>query len=288
MRMCACRGTAGFAHVSCLVEQAKILCDEVEENNLGPKALGERWARWDTRSLCEQMYHGVVLCALGWACWKTYVGRRETDPLRRTTMHLLGNGLHDARHYADELSVREAHLSLAQRIGASEDVILGIQGSLANTYSVLERFEQALLLRRDVYTRLVQKFGEEDGETLLETYNYAITLLSLRHFEEARSLLRKTIPVARRVLGENHERTLKMRMTYASSLYKDDGATLDEVRESVTMLEDTAGIARRVLGGAHPLTIDTEHNLKIIRAALHARDGGVSAIGEAVEAMKAT
>ena len=77
-------------------------------------------------------------------------------------------------------------------------------------------------------------------------------------------------------------------MTYASSLYKDDGATLDEVRESVTMLEDTARIARRVLGGAHPLTIDTEHNLKIIRAALHARDGGVSAIGEAVEAMKAT
>ena len=34
MRMCACRGTAGFAHVSCLAEQAKILVDEAEENNL--------------------------------------------------------------------------------------------------------------------------------------------------------------------------------------------------------------------------------------------------------------
>ena len=31
---CACRGTAGFAHVSCLAEQAKILVAEVEENNL--------------------------------------------------------------------------------------------------------------------------------------------------------------------------------------------------------------------------------------------------------------
>ena len=29
IRMCACRGTAGFAHVSCLAEQAKILMDEV-------------------------------------------------------------------------------------------------------------------------------------------------------------------------------------------------------------------------------------------------------------------
>ena len=34
VRMCACRGTAGFAHVSCLAEQAKILVAEAEENNL--------------------------------------------------------------------------------------------------------------------------------------------------------------------------------------------------------------------------------------------------------------
>ena len=33
VRMCACRGTAGFAHVSCLAEQAKILYAEAEENN---------------------------------------------------------------------------------------------------------------------------------------------------------------------------------------------------------------------------------------------------------------
>ena len=34
VRGCACRGTAGFAHVSCLAEQAKILFAEAEENNL--------------------------------------------------------------------------------------------------------------------------------------------------------------------------------------------------------------------------------------------------------------
>ena len=46
VRMCACRGTAGFAHVSCLAEQAKILMDEAEENNLSGKALNQRWTRW--------------------------------------------------------------------------------------------------------------------------------------------------------------------------------------------------------------------------------------------------
>ena len=45
VRMCACRGTAGFAHVSCLAEQAKILVAEAEENNLGIKVQNERWRR---------------------------------------------------------------------------------------------------------------------------------------------------------------------------------------------------------------------------------------------------
>ena len=60
VRGCACRGTAGFAHVSCLAEQAKILFAEVEGTNLGLKVINERWFRWATCSLCEQRYHGVV------------------------------------------------------------------------------------------------------------------------------------------------------------------------------------------------------------------------------------
>ena len=62
-----------------MAEQAKILVAEAEENNLGEKAMNARWPRWHTCSLCEQNYHGVVYCALAWACWKTYVGRPETN-----------------------------------------------------------------------------------------------------------------------------------------------------------------------------------------------------------------
>ena len=81
VRGCSCRGTAGFAHVSCLAEQAKILVAEGEENNLGAKAMQDRWARWNSCGLCEQRYLGVVWCALGWACWKTSSGgRRRTGP----------------------------------------------------------------------------------------------------------------------------------------------------------------------------------------------------------------
>ena len=83
VRGCSCRGTAGFVHVSCLAEQAKILMGEAEENNLDVKVLHARFKRWYMCSLCEQMHHGVVCCALGWGSWKTYVGRPETDLARQ-------------------------------------------------------------------------------------------------------------------------------------------------------------------------------------------------------------
>ena len=58
-----------------------------EENNLdNDKALTARWRRWHTCSMCEQDYHGVVAGALGWACWKTCLGRPEEDWARRSAI----------------------------------------------------------------------------------------------------------------------------------------------------------------------------------------------------------
>ena len=272
MRMCACRGTAGFAHVSCLAEQAKIWFAEAEENNLDYKAWNARFHRWDTCSLCEQKYHGVVACALGWACWKTYVGRPEMDLSRRSAMRLLGNGLHAAKHHEDALSVMEAELSMQQRLGDSEENVLVAQGNLACTYEKLGRKEQALSMRRDVYSGNLRLQGREDDDTLRAANNYATSLKDLERFEEAKSLLRRTVPVARRVLGGNNDLTLKMRWVYAEALYRDAGATLGDLREAVTTLEDTERIARRVMGGAHPLARGIERCLQNAREALAAHD----------------
>ena len=102
--------------------------------------------------------------------------------------------------------------------------------------------------------------------------NYATALLNLKHYTEAKALLRKVTPVAQRILGKSDRLTLKMRWNYAITLYKDDGATLDDLRESVSTLEDTERVARRVLGGAHPLTTQMEQALQQARAALRARE----------------
>ena len=80
------------------------------------------------------------------------------------------------------------------------------------------------------------------------------------------------MPVARRVLGEGDTVTLRMRKVYAKALFKDDGATLDHLREAAATLEEIERTARRVLGGAHPLTKGIEFDLRGARAALRARE----------------
>jgi hypothetical protein len=272
VRMCACRGTAGFAHVSCLAEQAKILCDEAEENNLGQKAFNERWARWYSCGLCEQDYHGVVACALGWACWKTYVGRPESDPVRMSAMRQVANGLAAVDHDEDALTVEEAQLSLMRRLGYSEEGLLTMQENLAVSYARLGRVEEALLMQRDVYSGRMKLDGEEHARTFLAANNMASSLMHLQRFGEVKALMRKTMPVARRALGDSRDLTLRMRKIYAEALYKDPGATPDDLREAVTTIEDVERTARRVLGGSHPAVLEFERSLREAREVLAARD----------------
>ena len=151
--------------------------------------------------------------------------------------------------------------------------ILVTQSNLAVTYENQGLLEEALRLKRDVYSGHLRLYGEEHRETLKQANNYSVALNNLRHFEETRALMRKTLPVARRVVGGNDEITLHLRWAYAQAIYNDPAATLDDLREAVTTLEDTERIARRVFGGVHPLTKGIEHNLQNARAALRARRG---------------
>ena len=126
-------------------------------------------------------------------------------------------------------------------------------------------------MKRDVHSGHARLFGEEASITLISANNYASCLVKLKRFEEAKSLLRKTMPVARRVLGDNDENTLRLRGSYAKALYRDPTATLDDLHEAVETHEDLERIALRVFGGAHPATEMIQGSLRESRAALSTR-----------------
>ena len=105
--------------------------------------------------------------------------RPEADQTRCLAMGVLGSGLSAAERHEEALSVQEVELAMARRLSASEDHILGLLGNLASTYTELGRDEEALPLRRDVYSSTMKLEGRRSRNTLLEANNYAAALVHL-------------------------------------------------------------------------------------------------------------
>ena len=95
-----------------------------------------------------------------------------------------------------------------------------------------------------------------------------MSLIELERFEEAKRLLRKVVPVARRVLGTEHELTLSLREDLSRATL-DGESSAEEKREALRVLDEVAGVMRRVLGPAHPDTLFAQGELE-------RRQGGAS------------
>ena len=70
--------------------------------------------------------------------------------------------------------------------------------------------------------------------------------------------------------------TLGMRWLYALTLRKKDGATLDDLRESVETLGSVAPLWTRVFGPSHPDTPSVQRALEDARKALAAHTAASS------------
>ena len=117
----------------------------------------------------------------------------------------------------------------------------------------------------------VKILGEEHPRTLFEANNLAGTLADSKRFKEAKALLRETMPAFQRVLGDSRD-LFEARGSYAWVLYRDDCATVDDIREAVTILEDMERTARRNYGTAHPMTRTTGEQLQYAQETLRARE----------------
>ena len=106
------------------------------------------------------------------------------------------------------MSVYEAKLCLLWRRGAPVSELLIVQGNLAGIYKEHRRLEDAMLMQQGVYSGKLRIFGEEHESTILAAANYVTLLMDQNRNKEAKSLLCKTLPAARRVLGEHAIMTL--------------------------------------------------------------------------------
>ena len=108
--------------------------------------------------------------------------------------------------------------------------------------------------------------GERDEQTFRAASNLALVLSRSReHQVEAKELLRKVIPLSRRVQGEDHFYTLKMQWTYGDVLSSAPGATREDCLEAEKILEKVFGRYKRMLGENHPYTKTCESQLASAR-----------------------
>ena len=256
-----------------MAEQAKILVAEVEENNLDVKARNEKgWSRWENCGLCEQEYHGVVRCALGWACWKTYLGgklgRPEAANVQWSAMAALSNGLGAARRNEERLGVLEAQLEAAKRLHNSEAVLFTLS-NISNCYILMKRPEEAIGVTRDVYERSLALWGANDMGTMSNGFNLASSLIEQKIFGEAREFLCARIIEAQRALGPTHDMTLAHRRLFARALYGPEDASLADCREAAEILEADEKASRCLLGADHP---STARYVVLLHNSRHCRD----------------
>ena len=248
VRGCACRGTSGFAHLSCLVRQAKLATSKNNEKaDSTDDGENVEWPHelWDTCGLCEQEHHGVVKCALGWVCWTTYEGLPETCEMRRGAMMTLGNGLLATGRYEDALVAYQCSLVTGRRI-------IGCKDNLAACYQKRGMADQALRLQREVHAMgLTLGIAEDqavDAATLAEF------LVDARQFAEAKAFGRENTPAIRGNFGADHRAVLDIQTHYGRALFQADDATNDDLVEAETVLDDVLTRARRVFGERHPDT----------------------------------
>ena len=241
VRGCACGDRDGVSspelgvvHVSCLARQAKIAYE-------GDVGMPSTWNDWYICRLCEQQYHGVVACALGWACWKTYVDRPENDETRKCAMYQLGNGLMNNKQYADAVSIYETCAAPNDKTAS---------GNLASCYSNLGRHKDALRVKRKSYYQILEQYDDQHPIILTEAYGFALILTQLERWSEAKN-----------ILGEHRRRqwrdaieSLQVEYYYAYCLVYDDAATLKDLSEAKMIMEEVPPAAERLLGTTHPKT----------------------------------
>ena len=191
----------------------------------------------------------------------------------------LGLGAVDHRR-AERLRVTEAELAIKRRLEADEEELLVTRSNLAVCLFELERDEESLQMRREILADSLRLNGPDDEDAILDAEKLVESLIEANLFKEAMSLLRDTIPTARRVLGEENDLTLCLRSHYACAISYDTNSSRARVHKAVAILKDVLQTSRRVFGNQHPIVEEFLRDLENTRMRL-ADDESREALGAA-------
>ena len=100
----------------------------------------------------------------------------------------------------------------------------------------------------------MRRLEADPCQALGAALNFAISLMAILEVATARRILQKAERDALRLLGTDHEVTLKVRANYATAIQHDDATTQEDLLEAMDMMMELRKTSRRLLGEDHPTT----------------------------------
>ena len=264
VRGCACRGEAGFAHLSCLVRHAQTTTDTMPppvqtmiSTMFDVELLMGINRFWGTCGLCHQEFTGDVRLALGWACWNTHSSREESDSFRVMALEVLGRGHLGMASSTDDhkqecVPIHEAIVATVRRHWPeNRNEILQMNANLAAAYGEAGRVDDSIAIMRECYADAKDMNGPQCTMTQACANNLACSLIDSGTFAEARTLLKAQLEYQADASLDNSI-TIGLFCNYAKALYKDPAAVPNDILESIETCERCMTAAHRLYGPERP------------------------------------
>ena len=243
---CACRGSAGLAHLHCLVEAA--------EHNV---------ESWTTCPVCRQEYTGEADVGLARTRWERVRERPAEDEERLFVANNLAVTLKEsAGDNAGALALMREVLEVRRRtLGEDHECTIDSKINLALQHHEMGAFAAALPLAEEAAAAARRTYGCEHEEALVAVASLGAVYSSMGNHAQARPYLEQALEARRRTLGEGHLETMN-----SSHLLGQCLLGLGEREGGLALLETAVRLARRVLGEAHPSTAHFQAGLSIMIA----------------------
>lgn len=243
---CACRGSAGWAHVDCLAQAA------------GAHSFAEKGAEmWTTCPTCTHEWTGRVQLDLARAYSRRCARRPREDAERQFTDCVLGVALRAQGMFVEALAIEERALATCRELYGSEDErTITAMEALARVHYRMGEYEDAVLLEQKVLAFFRRTDGDAHQSTLFAMESLAHTYADMDQISPALALLEECLETQRSAQPGDDE-CLAAAMQSLACVYCDSG----EMEKAVPLFKESLEISRRMFGNAHPNTATTVGNL---------------------------
>lgn len=253
IRGCACRGSAGFAHLACFVQSAKA------------DATNQRWTKCPT---CKQHFTGRVQIGLAEArAAEAQTGAAMDGKARAAKFDLLNAKLHAGEFAAAEAlgeellaAVRLAHGDKAMQTAEG----VGIASHMSQAYGEMGKFDDAVKIIEEACSGIrADNMAFPDAVNVLASMEQNLGSIYARmgRFDLALPLAERALEFAKDATDSDAGERHVMALYSLSNLQSSIG---DHVK-AVAYGEESVALSTRIFGASHPLTRQAHSGLENVR-----------------------